>query len=91
MNWFHLQRGLRDLEAAMRSHDDYQIRCVIKELIPEYQWTPARLGQTQPVTQFRHHDGDNRRVEPIRSILQRSIIRDNMNDQCPSEQAANEA
>ena len=41
VDWAYLQQGLRDLEAAMLSHNDYEIRCIMKELIPEYEWTPA--------------------------------------------------
>ena len=91
MNWFHLQRGLRDLEVAMSSHDDHRIRCVVKELIPEYLWTPARNGQMQLAAQFRQYEGDTRHVEPIRPVLPRPIRVDSMSEYCASEQAANEA
>jgi FlaA1/EpsC-like NDP-sugar epimerase len=62
MNWFYLQRGLRELESAMRSHDDYQIRCMIKELIPEYEWTPDTNRQKQLAAQNRTYDGEIWRV-----------------------------
>lgn len=41
-DWLQLQRDLRDLEMAAHSQDDYQIRCKVKEIIPEYEWTPTK-------------------------------------------------
>ena len=84
INWFHLQRGLRDLEAAMRSNDDYQIRCVVKELIPEYEWTPARLGERRLLARSVHHDGDGRHIGNVWPMRPRTI-----RDQHATEQAAN--
>jgi FlaA1/EpsC-like NDP-sugar epimerase len=86
MNWSILQHDLLKLQFAMRSHDDYQIRCMVKELIPEYEWTPAPVRKMQPVAQFQNHDGESRRIEtiplypsprpPLPQLVQHNIPRD---------------
>jgi len=73
INWFHLQRGLRDLESAVRSNDEYQIRCLVKELIPEYEWTPTRIAEPQAAERVNHYDGDLRNLERTDARLHRSI------------------
>lgn len=89
MNWFHLQRGLRELEAAMWSSDDYQIRCVVKQLIPEYEWTPARLGEGRLAAGNWNHDCESRHIETVWPIRPRLIPDGGIRDHYASEQAAN--
>jgi FlaA1/EpsC-like NDP-sugar epimerase len=45
LGWRDLQRGLKDLNAAMRSQDSYWIRAKVKEIIPEYQWLPSKQAK----------------------------------------------
>lgn len=49
MDWTRLQQSLRELDKAMRSHDEYAIRCMMKELVPEYQWAPGPADAAQPI------------------------------------------
>jgi len=91
MNWFHLQRGLRELEAAMRAHDEIRMRWVVKELIPEYQWAPARAGQMHVITHYRHAGGEARHVETIRPIPTAQARMEDARDQDTSRRAAHGA
>jgi FlaA1/EpsC-like NDP-sugar epimerase len=66
-NWSVLRHGLLKLRLAMHSHDDYLIRCVMKELIPEYEWSPDTLPEMQPTAQSQNDEGDARITETVRS------------------------
>ena len=89
MNWFHLQRGLRELEAAMRAHDDNQIRCVVKQLIPEYEWVPVGLGERELVTESRSFDGEMGSHTAVLPMRPRLVPELSSNGHYVPEQAAN--
>jgi len=90
MNWFYLQRGLRELEAAMRANDEYRLRCAVKDLIPEYQWAPARISQMQLIT-HRRHGAEARHLETIRPIPPAPVWIEGTQDHDGSNRAVHEA
>jgi FlaA1/EpsC-like NDP-sugar epimerase len=62
MDSIDLLHGLNELKAAMRSQSDLHIRCKMKELIPEYEWTATPANQNCPAA-------ENARVEVLPSFI----------------------
>jgi FlaA1/EpsC-like NDP-sugar epimerase len=90
MNWFHLQRGLRELEAAMRANDEYRMRSVVKDLIPEYQWAPLRVSQMRVVAHRRLASGDARHIEAMRTVQPAALWMEGTRDYDASMRAVHE-